>query len=184
MRGFIKAICKIIQIVTLFLALIAAFFVVQKAFFNYDAYVMTSMDMEPKVPYGAMAFVNRKDSNIDIGDVVLYEPDIYEATYNIEDRSSSWLPSTNFAISRVYEVNSDDTFTLKGDAQELGNAETISRTQLRGKFKYSIPYLGKWYLKIGSKKLLYIAIGMVALTIISFFVESLYCNKKKKKKKE
>ncbi len=86
--------------------------------------------MEPLIPTGSLAIITYNHQSIQTGDIILYDLNSMQV------------------IHRVIEVNGDSYIT-KGDANNTADLNPVSSTQVKGKYLFSIPYLGYivFYLK-------------------------------------
>jgi len=105
--------------------IVIIFFLIPRMF-GIVPYVVLSGSMEPTIKTGAVAYVNTKK---DVKEVV--EGDII--AFNIESKQ---------VTHRVVKINSDKSFTTKGDANNTVDLAKVKYTNYIGITIFSIPYIG------------------------------------------
>ena len=88
--------------------------------------MIQSSSMEPTIHTGAVAFIDQREEDIQVGDIIAFHHPSDEEIV---------------VVHRVIEVG-EDSFRTKGDANEAPDSEEIPLTCLIGRFRFSIPYLG------------------------------------------
>lgn len=130
---------------------------------NYTSFIVASDSMKPK--FGIDDFIIDKKINsekdIDVGDIISYK-------YG-EDIITN-------RISKIVVQDGEKLYIMKGDNTEI--FVTINFLQMRGKYVYKIPYLGKLYKFIRTSLGLSISVAIIIIVIILGIV---YEKRKKKK---
>lgn len=131
-------------------------------------YIVLSGSMEPEIKTGSVAYV---DTHVDVyeikvGDVIGFEFGKIQATH------------------RVVEINEDNTFTTKGDANQNNDLAPVRFDQYKGKTIFSVPYLGRIISKVKTKTGKFVAALVIGLNIICIVFVSSDDDKKGKNKKE
>jgi len=121
-----KKAINIFQYATMAIGFIVIVIFLIPRMFGIVPYVVLSGSMEPTIKTGAVAYVNTKN---DVKDVV--EGDII--AFNIESKQ---------VTHRVVKINSDNSFTTKGDANNTVDLGKVKYTNYIGKTIFSIPYIG------------------------------------------
>lgn len=127
---------------------------------GYNEYVVLSGSMEPSIMTGALAVVNTRDVNVQKGDVIAF-------TIDREDADLSYDTDATTVTHRVVAVNSDGSYTTKGDNNETEDAKHIQPSQVIGKYCFNIPELGYLISSVGKKGMIVIICWIVALNILS-----------------
>lgn len=165
MKKIIKTINIITIVVTLYVAIIAAIFVVPRIF-GIMPYIVQSGSMEPEIPTGSVAFINQKDRNPDIGEIITYrvgEP----ASIGTGTGSFVKAERGTLVTHRLIDITPDGDYITKGDANDVADMVPIYPSQIVGTYKMNIPKMGGILAKIGKKTLTAILIGIFILNIVS-----------------
>lgn len=112
--------------------------------FGISSFIVTSGSMEPAIHTGAVAYVNMKDKDFEPGDVVVYE-----------------TSDGTGVLHRIDSYDPDEKlFYMKGDANDVVDANPVSRDQIKGVFLFSIPHLG---IMLAQMQMAQIQIGPLSL---------------------
>lgn len=124
--------------------------------------VVLSGSMEDEIKTGAVVYSNThiKVEDIQVGDVILYQL------------------GTNQVTHRVTKINSNETFTTKGDANENVDLSPVPFKNYKGKVMFSIPYLGTLVQSIKSRTGYFIIFTIIGINIL---IGILYNSNAKKK---
>ena len=112
-------------IVTLAALLLLSVMVIPRVVGLYP-YVIQSSSMEPTIHTGAVAFIDQREEDIQVGDIIAFHHPSDEEIV---------------VVHRVVEIH-ESQFRTQGDANEAPDSEEISLTNLVGRYRFSIPYLG------------------------------------------
>ncbi len=119
--------------------------------FGIQPMVVLSGSMEPTYHVGSLLYVKEDTSNIKVGDAI---------TFYVDDDT--------LVTHRVVEIDKQtQTYTTKGDANQVADVNAISYSSVLGKPIFDIPYLGYLADKLSSTsgKVIYIAI-IAVVTIL------------------
>ena len=123
---------------------------------NFKFYVVPTGSMEPNIHKGSLVLINEnKDiADINVGDIIVYER---REGYNI--------------IHRVISIQDNKTLKVKGDANNVPDADTIDENNFVGKTILVIPALGNVVsqLTLLNNKLLVVAI-LLAMGMLDYFL--------------
>ena len=157
---------NIFQYTTIAIGLIVIIIFLIPRFIGIRPYIVLSGSMEDTIKTGAVAYVNSnvKAEEIEVGDIIAFNTGTKQVTH------------------RVVSINSDNSFTTKGDANNVVDINSVKFSNYLGKTIFSIPYLG-YLLSAFQTKLGYaILIALVGINIITliFFNENEEPTKKDK----
>jgi signal peptidase len=123
--------CRVFRILasllTLFVFLFAGLFTLPKLF-GIEPFVVMSGSMEPAIRTGAIAFVDTKAEDIQVGDIIAF-------------RVSSGGEEAETITHRVVK-KAKEGWVTKGDANRTEDAAAVLPDQLVGRCLFSIPKLG------------------------------------------
>ena len=111
--------------------------------FAVTPYIVMSGSMEPVLQTGGIAFVNTKEKDLKIKDVI---------TFHADDR---------LVTHRIIRMDGQYFYT-KGDANTKEDSVPVSKEQIIGKVCMGVPYLGFLAAFLQSKQ------GMLALLVLLF----------------
>lgn len=131
-------------------------------------YIVLSGSMEPEIKTGSVAYINTHVDvhEIKVGDVIGFEFGKNQATH------------------RIVEINEDNTFTTKGDANENNDFAPVRFDQYKGKTIFSVPYLGRIISKVKTKTGKFVAAFVIGLNIICIVFVGSDDDKEGRNKKE
>lgn len=112
--------------------------------------IVLSGSMEDEIKTGAIVYSNThvKVEDIQVGDVILYQL------------------GTNQVTHRVTKINSNKTFTTKGDANENVDLSPVPFENYKGKVMFSIPYLGILVKNINTRIGYFIIFTIIGINIL------------------
>lgn len=145
MRIAAKVLNAVETIIIVLIVAAAMLLTVPKALGLYP-YVVLSGSMEPTVHVGSMAYINTKDTDVKVRDIIMYQAN-----------------ESTMVIHRINAINDDGTFEMKGDANEDIDFVPVSQEQVRGTYVFSVPGLGY---AVTNVKLPHIIIGAIWIIII------------------
>ena len=100
-------------------------------FFGYTPFIIVSGSMEPNIPVNDMIITKKiKSDDIKVGDIISYKDD----TNNIV--------ITHRVVS-IQEVEGVKYFETKGDNNKSADKGFVSYSQIKGKYLFKIPLIGK-----------------------------------------
>lgn len=131
--------------VSVIVLIVAAAFIAPK-FVGIMPYIVKSGSMEPQIHTGAVAFIDTRDKNVAVGDVI---------TYKIGEAGSE-----KYVTHRIVGEKPDG-YVTKGDANEVEDANCVKQEQIVGTYRYSIPHAGRLFAQ--KSKVTFVAIFWVIL---------------------
>ena len=123
-----KKIINIFQYITIAIGIVVIIMFLITRFFGFRPYIVLSGSMEDEIKTGSVAYINQKINVNDIkeGDIIAFRSGASQVTH------------------RVVSINSDNTFTTKGDANKTVDVNNVKFSNYIGKTIFSIPYVGYW----------------------------------------
>ena len=106
--------------------------------FGIHSYIVLSGSMEPTIHVGALAFVNHKDCDVEVGDIV---------TFQIQENNDTLV------THRVISID-EDGYHFKGDANANEDMAVVSKSQIVGTYVFQIPEIGFFLDKLNTDKAL------------------------------
>ena len=98
--------------------------------FGYSSYVITSNSMEPSIYKGDVIITKKcKEEDIQIGDVITFEQNQEVITHRIQKIEEN-------------ESTTEKKYITKGDNNNTEDIETITYSNIKGKYVLTIPSLG------------------------------------------
>lgn len=119
-------------------------------------FMVLSASMEPTVYTGDLAYINTKDTDVEVDDIIAF----YEGE---GDKKIT-------VIHRVNAFNEDGTLVTKGDNNENVDLSPIKPEQIMGTMVFNIPKLGFLTGWLQTKKGIIVAVVLVAIAFISSFI--------------
>lgn len=123
--------------------------------FGIQPFMVVSGSMEPTIHTGALAYVNKKDVDVDTGDVIAF-------TEGTSDKIT--------VIHRVITNNNDGTYTTKGDANTNEDFAPINKEQITGTVVFNIPKLGYVTNFLQSTQGIIVAVVLIVIALVSSFI--------------
>ena len=153
---------------------------------HMEPFIVLSGSMEPSIPVGAVAVVDTKATNPQVGDIVTFEikNDEEVGTGNGSSQKAKRGTLVTHRVSRIQ----DGYYVMKGDANE----NVVYPEQIIGTYRMHVPKLGFLLKRIDTKLRLMLAGLLIMLNLTSTFFsiavqgsgEEEKGKKKKKKKKK
>lgn len=164
-----KKVVNFFQYLTILIGFIVIVIFLVPKLFGIKPYIVVSGSMEDAIKTGSVAYVNTKvpAKEIKIGDVIAFNIGSKQVTH------------------RVIEIHDDNSFTTKGDANKVVDANRVKFANYSGKTVFSIPYIGYGLAMIQTKIGYSILIGIILINIITilFFDDKNEHDKKDEKPK-
>lgn len=139
------------------LVLLAAVAFMGPKVIGLNPYIVESGSMEPLIPTGGIAYINIKDTDVSVGDVV---------TYRIEG-----LDQEKLVTHRIIREE-DGKFIMQGDANDSEDQNPVSKDQIIGTYSYSIPKLGFIFAK-QDKLIPLIVLWIVGLNVLAMIARTI-----------
>lgn len=155
-----KVIAKTLSVVATgftVLVLLAAVVFMGPKLIGLNPYIVESGSMEPLIPTGGIAYINTKDTDAEVEDVV---------TYRIEG-----LDTEKLVTHRIVREE-DGKFIMQGDANDSEDQNPVSKDQIVGTYSYSIPKLGFIFAK-QDKLIPLIALWVVGLNVLAMVARAI-----------
>lgn len=125
--------------------------------FGMNPYVVESGSMEPLIPTGGIAYINTRETDVGINDVV---------TFYVGEKSDDRLVTHRI----VREENGE--WVTKGDANDTEDMQTVKKDHVIGTYVYTIPKIG--FLMVKQKELiLYLGCWVLGLNGLSLILGSI-----------
>lgn len=156
-------------IITIAVAVCVVFLLVLPLGFKVKPYVVQSGSMEPVIQTGGLVWIDTKDKDVQVGDVVGYK--VADDTY-----------VTHRIISEE-----DGLYITKGDANEAQDLKPVHPEQIMGSVAHigpyllTIPYAGYFLSTIQSKPIITVPIVafLLCIMLVSSALEEAVLEKKK-----
>lgn len=145
----LKKICGFLSTILLIVLFALAVLLIAPSFLGMKSLAVLSGSMEPKIPVGSIVYVEDVDPNtLQVGDVITYS-----------------IGKSTMVTHRVEEIDFENqSIITKGDANEVQDANPVAFTQVVGKMKAHVPYLG--YISIYVRTPLGIVAACVILIVV------------------
>lgn len=156
-----KKILKIILILVVVVIIVFNVVLIYKAhnskeempdFLGYTPYIIISGSMEPKIPINSIIVTKKVDKDkIEVGDIVSYVPNGSNKVVTHRVVKMTYLPTENWngknidasSDRGVTEKDSEILYEMKGDSNIYSDGFLITYSQIKGKYLFTIPILGK-----------------------------------------
>lgn len=169
MSKIINTISNLITYLTILIVIIASIFVVP-SLFGIKPFIVQSGSMEPVINTGGIAFVNTKDLDVEINDII---------TFKLLSESGKETVVTH----RIIDIK-DSLLYTKGDANENADLSPIDKSQVVGKFMLQVPYVGYLMAKMTPKRTIVAIVWLVVINFISIAMSSVFSGEEKEKGEE
>lgn len=116
-------------------------------------YIVLSGFMEPKIPTGSVAFINTRDTDVSVGDIITY-------------RIPSAGKGETLVTHRIVREE-DGAWIMKGDANDVEDLTPVQKQQVVGRYSFSIPKAGYLAAKMDKKTAVITVIWIVLLNGMS-----------------
>lgn len=165
MRKIANALNTLTFIASLIVIILIALYVfILPRVFKINTLTVLSGSMEPTIHTGAVAFIDTKDKDVEIGDVITFELN-----------SKNYVAATNMVTHRVVGVR-DGGYVVRGDANDADDPRVVYPEQIVGTYKFQIPELGRTLRKFNKQaKIAVIAMFIlwnILTTALSMFFEA------------
>ncbi|ALS01205.1 hypothetical protein ATZ33_07435 [Enterococcus silesiacus] len=125
------------------------------SYFGYQLRVVMSDSMSPKIPKNSLIFIKETNEEVAVGDVVTFETAGENVTHRVVD---------------IAENGQDAVYKTKGDTNEFPDQGQRRKEAIVGKVVFSIPYLGSFFLLIGTTRgLTAFLLSVFLLILLSYF---------------
>lgn len=136
--------------------------------FGIKIYSIISGSMEPEIKINDLIFVKRaKLSEINVGDIITFIEEGETITHRI--------------INIEQDKSGNLQYRTKGDSNNTEDEKKVRFEKIEGKYFFRIPKLGKVFLLLQNKVILFFVIGML---IMLYLFDSKNSSKKMRRKQE
>ena len=139
-------------------ALILGLIITVPNLFGIHPYIVESGSMEPIIHTGSLAYINEKDQEPELGDIIMY---------CLVDSKES----TIFVTHRMIGIDEDGNYITKGDANETEDLVPVQPEQVIGTYIGSIPEMGYILAEFQGKKMIAAAVWVLILNAIGILLE-------------
>lgn len=162
----IKTTCNVVRNVVFALAVVVLICAVLCMVLQIKPGIVISGSMEPEIGVGSVIFIDKKDKDIEVGDIIAFERGGAMVTHRVVDIT-------------------EQGYVTKGDNNESVDASQVVESELVGTTFFSIPKIG-YALRWMSTKTGMIVVATICICIIllGFITPQDTSEKKKKGKKE
>ncbi len=138
------------------LVLLAVTVLMGPKLFGFNPYVVQSGSMEPLIPTGGVAYINTRDTDVSIGDVITFHAG--------ED--------TDKLVTHRIVGEKNGAWVTKGDANDTEDMHAVNQENVIGTYAYAIPKLG--FLMAKQNKIIpFIACWVLGLNGLSMILGTL-----------
>ena len=155
----LKKICGFLSTILLIFLFALAVILIGPNLLGMKSLAVLSGSMEPKIPVGSIVIIyDVEPDELQTGDVI---------TYN--------LGGGTLVTHRVVEVDVDNqSIITKGDANEVEDGAPVSFSQVVGKMKMHVPYLGYISIYIQTPLGIVAACGVLIVVILLTFLPEVF----------
>jgi len=134
---------------------------------GYGTYAVLTGSMQPQIPQGSVVYTEKvQPGELAEGDVITFR-----------------LHGGAVVTHRIDEIDADGDIITKGDANNVTDQGSITHSQVIGRVKFHLPYLGSVIAAIKTRNGILAVTGVLIVLILSVFLpEIAACDKDKKKK--
>lgn len=155
----LKKICGFLSTILLIVLFALAVLLIGPNLLGMKSLAVLSGSMEPKIPVGSIVYID------DVEPETLQKDDVI--TYSIGGGT--------MVTHRVVEVDTtNQTITTKGDANEVQDANPIAFSQVVGKMKMHVPYLGYISIYIRTPLGIAAACGLLIIVVLLTFLPEIF----------
>lgn len=163
----LKKICGFLSTILLIVLFVLAVLLIGPNLLGMKSFAVLSGSMEPKIPVGSIVFVDEVEpATLQTGDVI---------TYN--------LSGSTMVTHRVVDVDVENqSIITKGDANEVEDGAPVSFSQVVGKMKMHVPYLGYISIYIRTPLGIAAACGVLIVVVLLTFLPEVFKKEEETKK--
>lgn len=180
MKAFTKIFSILTVVITIYVAVFAGIMVIPRAF-GIMPYIVLSGSMAPAIPSGSVAFINQKDRDVEIDDIITYKLG-EEASIETGNGKFTSAEKGMLVTHRVIDISDDGYLMTKGDANEVTDLSLVNQSQVVGTYKTHIPKLGFLMSKLSKKMMVVLFAGVILLNIAASILSWAWEGDEEKKK--
>lgn len=155
----LKKICGFLSTILLIVLFILAVLLIGPNLLGMKSLAVLSGSMEPKVPVGSIVYID----------------DVEPATLQKDDVITYSIGGGTMVTHRVVEVDTtNQTIITKGDANEVQDANPVAFSQVVGKMKMHVPYLGYISIYIRTPLGIAAACGILIVVVLLTFLPEVF----------
>lgn len=159
MNKIVNTISNLITYLTIIIVIIASIFVIP-SLFGIKPFIVQSGSMEPVINTGGIAFINTKDLDVEVNDII---------TFKLLSESGKETVVTH----RIIDIK-DGVLYTKGDANENADLSPIDKSQVIGKFMLQVPHVGYLMAEMTPKRTIVAIIWLVVINFILIAMSSVF----------
>ena len=161
----LKKICGFLSTILLIVLFALAVLLIGPNLLGMKSFAVLSGSMEPKIPVGSIVFVDEvEEATLQAGDVI---------TYN--------LSGNTMVTHRVVEVDVENqSIITKGDANDVEDGAPVAFSQVVGKMKMHVPYLGYISIYIRTPLGIAAACGVLIVVVLLTFLPEVFKKEEEK----
>lgn len=161
----LKKICGFLSTILLIVLFALAVLLIAPNLLGMKSFAVLSGSMEPKIPVGSIVFVDEvEEATLQAGDVI---------TYN--------LSGNTMVTHRVVEVDVENqSIITKGDANDVEDGAPVAFSQVVGKMKMHVPYLGYISIYIRTPLGIAAACGVLIVVVLLTFLPEVFKKEEEK----
>ena len=161
----LKKICGFLSTILLIVLFALAVLLIGPNLLGMKSLAVLSGSMEPKIPVGSIVYID------DVEPETLQKDDVI--TYSIGGGT--------MVTHRVVEVDTtNQTITTKGDANEVQDANPVAFSQVVGKMRMHVPYLGYISIYIRTPLGIAAACGLLIIVVLLTFLPEIFKKEEEK----
>ena len=163
----LKKICGFLSTILLIVLFALTVLLIGPNLLGMKSFAVLSGSMEPKIPVGSIVFVDEVEpATLQTSDVI---------TYN--------LSGSTMVTHRVVDVDVENqSIITKGDANEVEDGAPVSFSQVVGKMKMHVPYLGYISIYIRTPLGIAAACGVLIVVVLLTFLPEVFKKEEETKK--
>lgn len=163
----LKKICGFLSTILLIVLFALAVLLIGPNLLGMKSFAVLSGSMEPKIPVGSIVFVDEVEpATLQTSDVI---------TYN--------LSGSTMVTHRVVDVDVENqSIITKGDANEVEDGAPVAFSQVVGKMKMHVPYLGYISIYIRTPLGIAAACGVLIVVVLLTFLPEVFKKEEETKK--
>ncbi len=161
----LKKICGFLSTILLIVLFALAVLLIGPTLIGMKSMAVLSGSMEPKIPVGSIVYVEDVEpSTLQTGDVITYS-----------------ISGSTMVTHRVVEVDAENqSIITKGDANEVEDGAPVTFSQVVGKMKMHVPYLGYISIYIRTPLGIAAACGVLIVVVLLTFLPEVFKKEEEK----
>lgn len=155
----LRKICGFLSTILLIVLFALAVLLIGPTLMGIKSMAVLSGSMEPNIPVGSIVYVDEVEpSTLQAGDVITYS-----------------ISGSTMVTHRVVEVDVENqSIITKGDANEVEDGSPVAFSQVVGKMKMHVPYLGYISIYIRTPLGIAAACGVLIVVVLLTFLPEVF----------